>query len=187
MNEYKRFIQNELDRRNWNPADVTNNGGPSRQVMSNILNDNREILVQRPRQETIEALSRAFGIRVEVILAHVAKAMGLPVHVEAQHLDDVSDDDLLDQIRKRMQRGSSQHAEDNEEDPNASTTPEQAPPTNLRSISSDYHAEDSKLEQKTELPDLEHLAAHHDFETDKGRFEKAYGAVGEESQDPEDG
>lgn len=151
MNEYKRFVQNELDRRNWKPADATNNGGPSRQVMSNILNDDRDMLVQRPKQETIEALSRAFGVRVEVILGHVAKAMGLPVNVEAQSLDDISDDDLLDQVRKRMQRGSSQHAEDN--------TPEsdKTESTPLRAVDDARvdHAEDAGSEQKIAAYDRE--------------------------------
>src|SRR5690625_1832768 len=151
MNEYKRFVQNELDRRNWKPADVTNNGGPSRQVMSNILNDDRDMLVQRPKQETIEALSRAFGIRVEVILGHVAKAMGLPVNVEALSLDEISDDDLLDQVRKRMQRGSSQHAEDSTRDP----PPNEPTPLRPADDSDVDHAEDSGAEQKIAAYDRE--------------------------------
>lgn len=105
MNEYRRFVQRELDKRNWRPAQIEHNGGPSRQVVSKILRDNREVLDQRPSQETIDGLARAFGISVDVVLAHVAQAMGFPVKIEAADLDAVSNEDLLEQIRKRMRRG----------------------------------------------------------------------------------
>lgn len=179
MNEYQRFIQDELDRRNWRPADVEKHGGPTRQVMSNILNDKRKVLVQRPKQETIEGLATAFRVPVETVLAHVARAMGFPVTIAEANLDDVSDDDLLDQIRKRMIRESSEHETDK--------TPEQSDPPSLRSVSQDYHAEDPELEQKTPpMPDPELLAAHPDLPLQADQDDEFFDGLGEESQDASD-
>jgi len=138
MNEYQRFIQDELDRRNWRPADIEKHGGPSRQVVSSILNDKRQVLVQRPKQETIEGLATAFRIPTDTVLGHVAKAMGFPVEITAASLDDVADEDLLDQIRKRMKRESSEHDTDPDK-PNA--------PRTLHAVE-DYHSEDAVSEQK---------------------------------------
>lgn len=113
MNEYRRFVQAELDRRNWRAADVVKHGGPSRQVIHTILNDKRDVLDQRPKQETIEGLSRAFNVPVDAVLARVAMAMGLPLTMATAELDSASDEDLLEEIRKRMQResGHDEHTE----------------------------------------------------------------------------
>lgn len=177
MNEYRRFVQNEIDRRGWSQADVERNGGPSRQVVNSILKDDRPELVSRPKQETVEKLAVAFDTSVDVVLAHVAMAMGLPVTIEAASLENVSDDDLLDQIRKRMQRGSSQHADN--------TQPDSDPPQ-LRSVSEDSDAKDAGAEQKTLPVDPELLAAHPSFELADEKFDRLHGEVGEESQDPGD-
>src|SRR5690625_2082553 len=178
MNEYRRFVQNEIDRRGWSQADVERNGGPTRQVINSILKDDRPELVSRPKQETVEKLAKAFDTSVDVVLAHVAMAMGLPVTIEAASLENVSDDDLLDQIRKRMQRGSSQHADDTQPDVESNVTEFKRP---------DGYAEDAGSEQKTEplLPDDLDIAAHPNHPLQADHVDEHFDQLGEESQDPQ--
>lgn len=102
MNEYSRFIQEHLDKRGWRASEIERRGGPSRQVVSKILNDARPVLVDRPKQETIEGLARVFGVPVEAVLVRVAMAMGFPVTVAEADLSAVSNDDLLSEVRNRM-------------------------------------------------------------------------------------
>lgn len=176
MNEYQRFIQDELDRRNWRPADVEKHGGPSRQVMSNILNDTRQVLEYRPKQETIEGIAKAFSVPVDTVLAHVAKAMGFPVTITAASLDDVSDDDLLDQIRKRMKREGSEHDSEST-DPNSNVS---------RLHGQDDHTEGSESEQKAgqdPLPEHLDIAAHPDVPLQADRDDEFFDDLGEDSQD----
>lgn len=139
MNEYRRFVQAELDRRNWRAADVVKHGGPSRQVIHTILNDKRDVLDQRPKQETIEGLSRAFNVPVDAVLARVAMAMGLPLTMATAELDSASDEDLLEEIRKRMQRESGH--DEQRDDP--------TPPTPLFPVE-DADGQDAREEQKIE-------------------------------------
>jgi len=183
MNEYQRFIQDELDRRNWRPADVEKHGGPSRQVMSNILNDKRQVLEYRPKQETIEGIAKAFSVPVDTVLAHVAKAMGFPVTITAASLDDVSDDDLLDQVRKRMQRGASHDDDKSTSEPDSTDTQAQQPDLHAVDSSGD-HAEDAGVEQKTPVPPLD-AAAHPDMPLQADHVDEHFDRLGEESQDPQ--
>lgn len=41
MHEYRRFIQRELDNRGWRQKDLVQKSGLSRQLVSNILRDER--------------------------------------------------------------------------------------------------------------------------------------------------
>lgn len=175
MNEYRRFVQNEIDQRGWTQSDVEKHGGPTRQVVHKILTDQRKVLDYRPKQDTVEKLATAFGVSVDVVLAHVAMAMELPVSIEMASLDDVSDGDLLDQIRKRMQRGSSQHADDN-------TT--STDPVDLRPVGEDPDTEDVGSEQKTLLQqDDFDLAAHPDMRLAADGEDEYFDSLGEESQE----
>lgn len=177
MNEYQRFIQDELDKRNWRPADIENRGGPSRQLISKILNSKREVLDQRPKQETVEGLAKVFGISADVVLAHIAKAMGFPLSLEKADLHNASDDDLLEEIRKRMNRESSEH----------DTANQPANPPQLRAVTDSHHTSDTGIEQKVDdepaLPDPELLAAHPDMPLAADGEDEYFDQLGEDSQE----
>lgn len=178
MNEYQRFIQDELDRRHWKPADIEKHGGPSRQVVSTILNDKRQVLDHRPKQETLEGLAKAFNVRIEVVLAHVARAMGFPVSIEAVGLDEATDEDLLHQIRKRMNREGKNNDSDTSNPP---------APAELRPDNQDPNAEDAGPEQKTgPSKDDFDVAAHPDMRLAADGEDEYFDSLGEESQgDPD--
>ena len=99
-----------MDLRRMRPADVERAGGPSRQVLSKLLNDNRDSLDRRPDSATVQSLAKAFGIPVEKVLASVVEAMGLPTSVTVAGLETASNEELLDEIRRRMERTHDKHA-----------------------------------------------------------------------------
>lgn len=104
MHAYRKLIQDEMDARQWQASDLARVSGVSKQVLSNILGDTREQLVQRPTDATVNGLARAFGLNPDAILAAVGEAMGLPVSRPVVIYDAarVSDDDLLRVLGERL-------------------------------------------------------------------------------------
>lgn len=123
-------------------------GGPSRQTMSNIMNDTRKVLTQRPSQEIVEKIALAFRMPVEQVLVAVAKAMGFPIEVVAADLEDASDEDLLEEIRKRMNRESSEHDTDDQDN-------QQPDDKSSNVVEADFATEDVEPEQKIAAYDRE--------------------------------
>lgn len=112
MHEYRRFVQREMDKRGWNPNQTAQYAGLNRQTVYDIVQDTRDALPRVPSEKTISGLSKAFGVGREVILAHVAQAMGLPTTVTRADAAELSDVDLLAEVRKRMEARHAQASED---------------------------------------------------------------------------
>ena len=105
MHEYRRFVQREMDARNWNQNDVARHAGLNRQTIHAILTDTRELLTQVPSDKTIDGLAAAFTVSRETVLAHVALAMGLPVKLERADVSEVSNDELIREMARRLKAG----------------------------------------------------------------------------------
>lgn len=105
MHEYQRFVQREMNARNWNQNDVARHAGLNRQTISAIMKDEREKLNQLPDSKTIDGLARAFTVSREVVLAHVALAMGLPVKLERADVSTASNDELVSELARRLKAG----------------------------------------------------------------------------------
>lgn len=105
MHEYRRFVEREMNARGWNSSDVARAGDLNRQVVHSIIKDTRERIPQVPDDRTVTGLAKAFSVSVEVVLAHVALAMGLPVSIERADVSAVSDDELIHEIARRLKAG----------------------------------------------------------------------------------
>lgn len=105
MHEYRRFVQGELDARGWRQSDLVRRSGLSRQLVSNILRDDRDYLGQMPDAATLEALARGFGLPVETVRTAAARSLvdysddGTALTIT---LGEVSTDALLNEIRRRI-------------------------------------------------------------------------------------
>lgn len=106
MHAYRRFVQTEMDKRGWTAADLQRSSGLTKQNLSRLLRDEREQLQQRPDAATVHSLARAFGVSDELVLSHVAEAMGLPTNrVEVASAADLSNEELLRILAERLNRG----------------------------------------------------------------------------------
>ena len=111
MHEYRRFIQRELDNRGWRQKDLVQKSGLSRQLVSNILRDDRDHLGQMPDATTMEALATGLGVSVETVRTAAARSLvdytddGSALTIT---LGDVSTDALLTEIRKRIDHAQPQ-------------------------------------------------------------------------------
>lgn len=106
MHAYRRFVQTEMDKRGWTAADLQRSSGLTKQNLSRLLRDEREQLQQRPDAATVHSLARAFGVSDELVLSHVAEAMGLPTNrVEVAAAADLSNEELLRILAERLNRG----------------------------------------------------------------------------------
>jgi len=103
MHAYRRFVQEQMDRRSWRQADLVRESGLSPQVVSRMLVDSRDSISQMPDDATVEGLARAFAVDRSVVLAAIGEAMGIPSTVVRADLDDVSLDDLMGELRRRAQ------------------------------------------------------------------------------------
>ena len=119
MHEYRRFIQQELDARSWERADLMRASGLSRQLLSSILTDKRDHLGQMPDDSTMQKLADGFSIPVERVRTAAARSLvgytddgaDLTLSLRDMHIDV-----LLNEIRRRV------HAV--ETAPKSSTSPE---------------------------------------------------------------
>ena len=179
-----------MDLRRMRPADVERAGGPSRQVLSKLLNDNRDSLDRRPDSATVQSLAKAFGIPVEKVLASVAEAMGLPTTVTVAGLETATNQELLDEIRRRMERTHDKHA---------TTHDHHALPDNAQDGARERGGRDDGegvgVGEKTggrpvgaglDQMDFD-LAAHPDMPLERDRFDAEHGDAGEENQDNQGG
>lgn len=120
MHEYRRFVQDELDTRGWRQSDLVRRSGLSRQLVSNILRDDREHLGQMPDAATLDGLATGFGVPVDLVRAAAARSLvdytddGTALTIT---LSEVSTDALLYEIRRRIDRA---------DQPPTSDTPAQA-------------------------------------------------------------
>lgn len=105
MHDYRRFVQDELDARGWTAAQLARESGLRRQLIWNILHDDRPRLGQMPEDSTLEGLARGFTVPVERVREAAARALrgyvtdGATLQIT---LSDVSTDALLTELRKRI-------------------------------------------------------------------------------------
>lgn len=107
MHAYAAFLRDQMDERGWSQSELARRAGLTRQTINAQLKAKGQgALVQRPDQETIDGLARAFAISPDVLLAKVAEAMGLPsqvdVNVRAVDLDEATDVELLGELARRL-------------------------------------------------------------------------------------
>lgn len=105
MHEYRRFIQQQLDERGWKRPDLVRASGLTRQLVWSILSDERDHLGQMPDDNTLEGLSKGFGLPVEVFRTAAARSLagytddGSALTIRLQ---DVPTDALLNEVRRRI-------------------------------------------------------------------------------------
>lgn len=104
MHALRRFLEDGVRRRRWNQADLARESGISKQVVSNLLGDERPTLDRLPQDKTIDGIARALEVDRSVVLAVIAQAMGLPVSEPTVVYDPsgVGDADLLRELARRL-------------------------------------------------------------------------------------
>lgn len=101
----RQYLQSQLDLRGWRQTDLANRSGLSRQLVSNMLNDNRPRLGRMPDGDTLEALAAGLDVPLDVIRTAASRSLvnyvddGTPLTIE---LTDTSTDELLGEIRRRL-------------------------------------------------------------------------------------
>jgi len=104
MHALRRFIQSELDTRGWQARDLVRVSGLSKQLVSNLLNDDRDVLPQLPRTTTLEALASAFGVTTAHVTTVAVEALGIPgvqAPTVVHQINDVDDEVLLRELLRR--------------------------------------------------------------------------------------
>lgn len=104
MHALRRFIQSELDNRGWQARDLVRASGLSKQLVSNLLNDDRDVMPQLPRTATLEALANAFNVTTAHVTTVAVEALGIPgVHAPAvvHQINEVDDEVLLRELLRR--------------------------------------------------------------------------------------
>lgn len=106
VHEFRRFIQQQMDLRNWTQAELARQSGLSRQQISRLLADPRPRLARLPEPETITGLANAFvGVSEKTIRAVAAKAAGAQIEgFPDLDLEAVSSDLLLAELQRRLRR-----------------------------------------------------------------------------------
>jgi transcriptional regulator with XRE-family HTH domain len=103
----RRFIQDEMDARGWQPMDLVRRSGLSKQLISNLLNDDRDVLPQLPRTATLAALAKAFDLTTGHVTAVAVQALGVadvqPPAVVHQ-VEAATDADLLRELLRRAEQ-----------------------------------------------------------------------------------
>lgn len=129
MHAYRRFVQEQMDEHRWRAADLARHSGVSKQVISTLLNDDREVLSRPPRKSTIKGFARAFGgaDMEQRLWLRVAASMGLPLGDEVLVADPgrLSNHDLVRELQSRLRperhlrsaayEGDGDHGEDPQE------------------------------------------------------------------------
>lgn len=122
MHEYRRFIQGELDARGWRQADLVQKSGLSRQLISSIVNDDRDFLGQMPDEATLDGLATGLGVPVSRVRSAAARSLvgyvdsGEPL---TPALQEVSLDALLNELRRRVEDRHADLPADTTQEPRA--------------------------------------------------------------------
>lgn len=104
MHALRRFIQSELDTRGWQARDLVKASGLSKQLVSNLLNDDRDVMPQLPRTATLEALADAFNVTTAHVTTVAVEALGIPgiqAPAVVHQIRDVDDEVLLRELLRR--------------------------------------------------------------------------------------
>lgn len=181
MHAYRKFVQEEMDKRGWTAAELSRASGLSRQNLSRILNDDRDVLQRRPEPPTISALAQAFRYREDYVLSYVAEAMGFSSdRVRIADASALSNEELLRVLAERLSGGGDHEHDDKQaagQRAAAAGGSAVAYPTQPDGISTD-----AGRRPRQEDYDRAAMAGTSDLD----RLDRDAAAHGEESQDPED-
>lgn len=111
MHALRKFVQDQMDARNWRAADLVARSGISKQVISGLLSDDRETVDRMPTEKTIAGLCKAFSVSRDAMLAVVGEAMGLPVARPTVIYDAsrVPNDELIRELARRLGEVGGEH------------------------------------------------------------------------------
>lgn len=87
MHALREFIQERMDTRSWAPADLARESGLSLQLVSQLLNDTREVIANPPKQSTVAGLARAFRVDESTVMRAAFAAMGYELDQTARAAD----------------------------------------------------------------------------------------------------
>ena len=100
----------EAEPRHWTQADLARRSGVSPQVISKLLDEQRDRMTRPPSPETITRLAEAFGgANMEQRLwARVAESMGLPSATEVPVPDaaSLSNTELISELTRRLEEAT---------------------------------------------------------------------------------
>lgn len=104
MHVLTRYLQAALDSRGWNQADLARATGFSRQQVSRLLKDNRDVLPASLDRSTVTALASALAVNESVVAGLMFEAMGYDLNLASVDLDLnlLSDEALLVEMGRRM-------------------------------------------------------------------------------------
>lgn len=106
MHALGKFLQREIDARGWRVSDLVAASDLSKQTVYNLFEDKRPRMDRLPQRRTISGLARALGLPETDILAAAAEAMGAPgpeTSPASRPIQDVSDEELLQELARRLQ------------------------------------------------------------------------------------
>ncbi|MGI8313311.1 helix-turn-helix domain-containing protein [Saccharopolyspora hattusasensis] len=103
MSEYRfaKWINKQLDRKGWRPADLADQAGIGRSAVSRWINEGYQ-----PNIPNARAAAEALGVPLLEILVEseqlsVAEAL---MYSRARSLSEVSDEELAEEVRRRLVR-----------------------------------------------------------------------------------
>jgi hypothetical protein len=185
MHQLGKLIQRIQDENGWSNVDVANRAierGHSTSKQSIGEYKNKPVKSIGARQ--IHLLAEALGVAPMTVVRAAAESMGIQDHLEGE-------DELTTVVRtttdlserdKRLVMSLLNAMRTDESSEHAPHTHEQDPPA-LRALKGeDADTEDAGVEQKTELPDPELLAAHPDMPLAADQDDEYFDQLGEESQ-----
>lgn len=106
MHELRAFIESQMEKNRWTQADIAAQSGLSKQHISKMLKDERDVLPQLPDRDTLVALGRGLRVPVSAVVLRAAKACGVPVDVTeiaVPAAGELTDSQLLAEVARRLE------------------------------------------------------------------------------------
>lgn len=107
MHAFRRYLQDGMDARGWQQAELVRHSGLTRQRVSQMLSDDRDLLPSVPQRRTLQAIARAFGVSESTVTAVAFEAMGYDLAVvrEETDLSTATNEQLVRAVAERLQVG----------------------------------------------------------------------------------
>ncbi|WP_122262176.1 helix-turn-helix domain-containing protein [Ornithinimicrobium cerasi] len=104
MHALRRYLQDGMDARGWQQSELARSSGLTRQRVSQMLGDDRELLPAVPRRETLQAIARAFGVSESTVTAVAFEAMGYDLDAVRRETDlsTATDEQLVRALADRL-------------------------------------------------------------------------------------
>ncbi|TDP97681.1 helix-turn-helix domain-containing protein [Labedaea rhizosphaerae] len=125
MHALGRWIQQQLDARGWNRADLARRHADlSPSLLGKLITDDREHLDQTPQKRTLSALAEAFNVSLDEVLLVAAEAIGAPVGgLTVAPLSRATAEELTEEILIRLRSVRPQEVSSGEASPTPMTPP----------------------------------------------------------------